>query len=165
MGSFWAPLLGVVGAIGESGEENMTLELDPSRDLGLQHVLRSSAAFLRGSRTDNDERDRLLSNLAELFVDAQKGSSISNLHGLSVSRSERYQLNRFGVFVKYLSSYREDVSELIAETSDILSQVKSGQASKSDKEKVAKLIDYFAEELRKDRALEPLAPPRVLAFG
>ena len=143
------------------------MRLEPSRDIGLQNLLRKGLAIIRDEVPDTDGQEQLFDTLIEIFSEANRGSDRLGLRKLSVDEGERLDLERFSVFFRYLASnYGADLSNRLTETTEVLRTMREhGTAEEQRKIRTADLIETFLAALHRDRALRPLKAPRAVVYG
>lgn len=144
----------------------MALQLEPSRDLGLQNVLRTGLTIIRDGDDANGHREQLLNALIDIFAEADRGSQRLERRSLAVSKDDRLAIERFTVFFRYLTEeYGDELSNRLAETTGVLKRMQTGDADVEEKTRAATLIEAFLSALSRDRALRPLPAPRTVQYG
>ena len=144
----------------------MSFQWDPSRDVGLQNVLESGLALMRGNDMPAVPRDVVLAALIDLFSKADEGSRNVSGRRLLVRSEERQALETFTVFFRYLQDeYGAELQERLSETTTVLKQMQGNSAEESKAQRAAGLIASFLEALHRDRALAPLESPNTLTYA
>ena len=143
------------------------MRLEPSRDIGLQNLLREALLLIRGEDAHVAGQEQLFDALVEIFSEANRGSDQLGLRRLAVDESERLALERFSVFFRYLTSkYGTDLPGRLIEITKVLEMMRErGTVAQSQRERAADLIEAFLSALQRDRALWPLKAPRAVVYG
>ncbi|MSW51034.1 MAG: hypothetical protein F2817_09140 [Actinobacteria bacterium] len=143
----------------------MRFALEPSRDVGLQHVLRNGIALLE-HREMNQDRRRVLDGLLEIVSDADRGSGALREHGLTFALDERCAFERYSLFVRYLEDSVDDLPRRLSEARETLQLIgASGDVSRECAASVGDLLARLLGALERDRAFAPLATVRDVHYN
>lgn len=141
----------------------MRFEMEPSQDLGLQHMLQNGVAVLRGSDLGANRRQQVLDGVLEVVTDADRGCEALQEQSLAFARSDRPALERFSLFLSYLGDTVGDLSERLAEAKGVIEGLEANaHVSQAQRDSVADLLESLVQALKRERALMPLPGPREI---
>ncbi len=138
---------------------------EPSRNLGLRHILRNGLALLDGRETAQD-RSRVLGGLLEIVTDADRGSEALQEHSLTFALAERSAYERYSLFVRYLDDTVEDLPGRLSEAKSVLLSFERREAVAADRVGLVEdLLGRLLRALERERALRPLTRVRDLHYN
>ena len=144
----------------------MRFEMEPSQDLGLQHMLRNGVAVLRGEPFDPERRTRVVEGLLEIITEADRGSEALREQSLTFALNERPAFERFSLFLQYVGDSVEDIGNKLARAKEVLEGLEQGnEGSPEDRASVAELLNRLVSALERERALAPLTAPREFHYN
>jgi hypothetical protein len=144
----------------------MRFEMEPSQDLGLQHMLQNGVAALRGADLSEDREDRALGGVLEIVTDADRGCEALREQSLTFARSERPAFERFSLFLSYLGDPEGDLSARLAEAKGAIQRLRQhDEVSQAQRDSAANLLESLLQALKRERALTPLPPPREIYYN
>lgn len=139
----------------------MQIELAPSEDLGLRHVLEDGLAVLRSNTAAADRRDALLDRLIEIFSEADKGSRAAEARHFLFAIEQPVAFERFALFVRYLNDMLgPDLPTRLTEATGALKHLREHNVRQDQElDRAAGLIESLISAIRADAALQPLESP------
>lgn len=144
----------------------MRFEMEPSQDLGLQHMLQNGVAILRGTNLGADRRQQVLDGVLEIVTDADRGCEALQEQSLAFARSDRPALERFSLFLSYVGDTDGNLSERLAEAKDVIQAlVANDDVPQNQRNSVADLLESLVKALKRERALTPLPSPREIYYN
>lgn len=146
-------------------EAAMRFEVDPSQDLGLQHVLENGLIVLRGGDMDEDRKGQVLNDLLDIVSEADRGSEALRAQSLTFALDERPAFERFTLFFRYLKDTAEDLPAQLSRARIVLEQLQQGADVPSEsRQALEDFLAAFLEALERERALAPLHMPRQFHY-
>lgn len=140
----------------------MRFEMEPSHDLGLQHMLENSVAALRGANLGERE-DKILGAALEIVADADRGCEALQQQSLTFARTERPAFERFSLFLSYLGDADGDLSKRISDAKVVIQRAREhAHLSEVERNSTADLLEALLQALRRERSLTPLPAPREI---
>ncbi len=144
----------------------MRFEMEPSRDLGLQHMLQNGVAVLRGADLGAIRRQKVLDGVLEVVTDADRGCEAIQEQSLAFARSDRPALERFSLFLSYLGDTAGNLSERLAEAKGVIQGLAANvDVPQDQRNSVADLLDSLVQALKRERAMTPLPGPREIYYN
>jgi len=144
----------------------MRFEMEPSQDLGLQHMLQNGVAALRGSDLGADRTQQVLGGVFEVVADADRGCVSLQHQSLSFARNNSPALERFSLFLSYLGDPQGDLSAKLTEAKDVIERLRANNAvSANERNAVAELLENLLLALRRERAFAPLSAPSEIYYS
>lgn len=145
----------------------MSLQLPPSKDLGLRHVLEAGLAVVRNEQIDETRRGEVLDRLIEIFSQAERGSQAVEAENLLFATEQRSDFERFSLFFSYLDDlFGADLPTRLTETKEALGELRNHDALDEARLRQAEeLIENLIAAIKRDAALAPLEPPRTFQFS
>lgn len=138
----------------------MRFEMEPSHDLGLQHMLQNGVAALRGAELGADRENQVLGGVLEVVADADRGCVSLQQQSLTFARNDSPALERFSLFLSYLGDSQGDLSGKLTQARDVIQRLRAnGAVSEFERNSVAELLESLLMALRRERALTPLSAP------
>jgi hypothetical protein len=137
--------------------------MEPSHDLGLQHMLQNGVAALRGADLGAERQDRVLSGILQIVSDADRGCEALQQHSLTFARTERPALERFSLFLTYLGEAEGNLSKKLSDTKCVIQRLRDHtEVSQPERESAANLLAALLDALNRERLLTPLAAPQEI---
>jgi hypothetical protein len=137
--------------------------MEPSHDLGLQHMLQNGVAALRGANLGAEREDRVLGGILEIVSDADRGCEALQQQSLTFARTERPALERFSLFLTYLGETEGDLSKRLSDAKGVIQRVRDHEdVSQPERDSAANLLDALLQALSRERLLTPLPAPREI---
>lgn len=141
----------------------MRFEMEPSQDLGLQHMLQNGVAVLRGADFGANRRQQVLNGVLEVVADADRGCEALQEQSLAFARSDRPALERFSLFLSYLGDTAGNLPERLAEAKGVVEGLAvDADVPVANRNSVADLLESLVQALKRERAMVPLAGPREI---
>jgi hypothetical protein len=143
----------------------MTLQLEPSMDIGLRHVLETGLSYV-GPKPVRNADNKILDSLVEIFAEAGRGSAVVQPPALLVGVGERPAFERFALFFKYLKdAFGDELPRRLSETESILNGLRNNEAiDPAGRQRAADLIQKLLVAMRREAALSPLDAPKSIVY-
>lgn len=144
----------------------MTLQLPPSKDLGLRHVLEAGLAIVRNEQIEEDRRALILGRLIDILSEAERGSQAVQAN-LLFATEQRSAFERFSLFFRYLDApFGATLSNRLSDARDVLGELRDRGASDNQRlQNAGELIEALLAAIKRDAALTALEAPRRIQFG
>lgn len=144
----------------------MRFDLDPSQDLGLQHVLRNGLAVLRGEDVAAERREKILDGLLDIVREADRGSEAMQTQSLAFALDQTPAFDRFSLFVQYLGDSVDDIGARLAAAKEVLEGLEgNGEVAPEARQSVIDLLSQLVSALEQERALSPLTAPGEIDYN
>lgn len=145
----------------------MSVQLAPSKDLGLQHVLENGLALIRQKPFVEARRNQVLDCLIEIFNEADRGSQALQAQNLLFAVKERPAFERFTLFFRYLQdTFGPHLPSRLSEAASVLTELRNGHVNDDKRRaRAAELIESLLAAMQRENDLLPLVPPRVFNYG
>ncbi len=144
----------------------MTARLNPTSDLGLQHVLENGLLILQGGSLPAVRREQILERLVQIFSEADRGAETLRSQKLMFAVQHQPAFERFSIFFRYLKDSESDVPKSLSEATEVLRQLQYGNVkNETQKSNLVKVIEKLLGGLRRERALTPLVSPKNISFS
>jgi hypothetical protein len=139
----------------------------PTADLALQHILQGGLSIMSGEVVDEMRRAKLLSALAQIFKDANKGCQAFGAQNFLLAAEEPPAFERFVMLFRYLSrSFGSELPARLSEASQVLRIIESdGQPNEEAKGRVKELIQNLLLAISRESALRPLVAPKEVSLA
>jgi hypothetical protein len=143
----------------------MTLQIEPSMDIGLRHVLETGLSVVRPEQAVEVD-DKVLGNLIEIFSEAGRGSEALQQRDSLIGVDERPAFERFALFFRYLKgAVGDDLTNRLSETASVFTGVKNREPVDSERrQRAAELIERLLTAMRREAALARLVAPRSITY-
>lgn len=141
--------------------------LPPTADIALQHILQGGLSVMSGEAVDDARRSKLLSALAQIFRDANKGCQAFGAQNFLLAAEEPPAFERFVMLFRYLSrTFGADLPTRLSEASQVLRTIElEGQPNEDAKGRVEELIRSLLSAITRESALRPLVAPREVSLA
>ena len=145
----------------------MTLQLPPSKDLGLRHVLEGGLAVIRNEQLDDGRRRVILDRLIDILSEAERGSQAVQARNLLFATEQRSAFERFSLFFRYLNApFGTTLPNRLSDARDVFGELRDRGASDNVRlQRAGELIEALLGAIKRDAALMRLEAPRRIQFG
>ena len=145
----------------------MSVQLAPSEDLGLQHVLENGLAVIEQKPIIEVTRGtQILHSLIEIFSEADRGSQALGAKNLMFAVEQGPAFERFSLFFHYLQDvFGEELAARLSEATTALKEIrKENPPDEVQRLRTAELIQSFLSALHRENARSPLISPNTIQY-
>jgi hypothetical protein len=146
----------------------MSVQLAPSEDLGLQHVLENGLAVIEKKPIEGEasRRTQILDSLIEIFSEADLGSQALDAKNLMFAVEQGPAFDRFSLFFHYLQDvFGDELCARLKEATAALTEIRNAMLHDEDRRRrTADFIQSLLAALHRESARLPLVSPNTFQY-